>query len=71
VRGQEGFGLRGKAEDGGIVAAMGRTHDLGEDLSEDPGELLVNKRAALETGLLEPLDLLLHDNLESGRANKE
>lgn len=42
-----------------------------QDLRKDSDELIVDKLTALETWLLETLDLLLDDDLESGRSDEK
>ena len=51
------------------VAAEGL--DLAQELTQNTDELLVDELTALERGILEPLDLLLDDDLERSGANEE
>ena len=44
---------------------------LAEELAQNTDELLVDELAALERGILEPLDLLLDDDLKSSRADED
>lgn len=48
-----------------------RTHDLVQELPEDADELVVHQLAALQTRLLEPHDLLLHNDLKRGSSDEK
>lgn len=48
-----------------------RTDDLGEELSQNTDQLVVDKLTALDAGLFQSLDLLLDDHLKGTRSDKE
>ena len=56
---------------GGRQRKRSVTHDLVQDLGEDPDELVVDELAALETRLLEALDLLLDNHLKRSSPNEQ
>lgn len=53
------------------IASETETNDLGQELTEDPDEFVVNQLTALDAGFFEALDLLPDDHLECGGADEE
>jgi hypothetical protein len=48
-----------------------KTHNLCEQLAKNTDELVIHKLATFQARLLQSLDLLLDNNLESSGTNKE
>lgn len=48
-----------------------QTYDFGKQLSKNPDKLIIDQLTALQAGLFDTLDLLLHDDLKGCGAHEQ